>query len=290
MSKELRSRLLVAAVGIPFGFFMAYQGGWLLAVVLAGVAALGAHEFYTLASAKAGKPLGWFGIPTSALLVLVAAWEPTFPAWGDRALALLLFLGLITSAAVIFNRNFQEGPLFSAAATVSGALYTGGTLAFAVFLRELPEMRGTVPPEPWEGALLMLFPLWVTWSGDSAAYFVGKRFGRRKLAPKVSPGKTVEGGLAGVVGSVVAGALAGLLLGSFENFPVGPVAGGLIGVALSVAGQLGDLAESVLKREAGVKDSGTLLPGHGGALDRFDALFFTVPLTYGLVLLVQVLR
>lgn len=136
----------------------------------------------------------------------------------------------------------------------------------------------------------MLFPLWVTWSGDSAAYFFGKRFGRRKLAPRVSPGKTVEGGLAGVVGSIVAGALAGLLMGSYENFPVGPFAGGLIGMALSVAGQLGDLAESVLKREAGVKDSGTLLPGHGGALDRFDALFFTVPLTYGLVLLVQVLR
>ncbi len=290
MSKELRSRLLVAAVGIPFGFFMAYRGGWLLAGVLAAVAALGAHEFYTLASAKAGKPLGWFGIPASALLVLIAAWEPTFPAWGDRALALLLILGLLTSAAVIFNRNFQEGPLFSAAATVSGALYTGGTLAFAVFLRALPEARGTVPAEPWEGALLMLFPLWVTWCGDSAAYFFGKRFGKRKLAPRISPGKTVEGGLAGVVGSVVAGALAGLLLGSYENFPVGPVAGGLIGIALSVAGQLGDLAESVLKREAGVKDSGTLLPGHGGALDRFDALFFTVPLTYGLVLLVQVLR
>lgn len=290
MSRELRSRLIVAAVGIPFGFLMAYQGGWLLAVVLAAVAALASHEFYTLASAKNAKPLGWFGIPTAALLVLMAAWEPTFPSWGDRALALLLVLGLLTSAAVIFNRKFQEGPLFSAAATVSGALYTGGTLAFAVFLRSLPETRGTVTPEPWEGALLMLFPLWVTWSGDSAAYFVGKRFGKRKLAPRVSPGKTVEGGMAGIAGSVVAGALAGLVLGTFPNFPVGPVAGGLIGIAVSVAGQLGDLAESVLKREAGVKDSGTLLPGHGGALDRFDALFFTIPLTYGLVLLTQVLR
>lgn len=287
---ELRSRLLVAAVGVPFGFFMAYQGGWFLACVLAAVAALGAHEFYTLASAKAGKPLGWFGIPTSALLVLMAAYEPTFPAWGDRALALLLLLGLLTSAAVIFNRKVGEGPLFSAAATVSGALYTGGTLAFAIFLRSLPEVRGSAPPEAWEGALLMIFPLWVTWLGDSAAYFVGKRFGKKKLAPDISPGKTVEGAIAGMVGAILAGGAAGLVLGTYPNFPIPPLAGALIGLVLSVAGQIGDLAESVLKREAGVKDSGTLLPGHGGALDRFDALFFTIPITYALVLLTQVLR
>lgn len=289
MSAELRSRLIVAAAGVPLGIYMAYSGGWFLGLVLALVAAIGSHEFYTLASARSAKPLGWFGIPTAVLLVLIAVYEPAFPAWGDRALALLLFLGLLTSAAVIFNRGMSEQPLFSAAATVSGALYTGGTLAFGIFLRALPETRGAFGDiHPWEGACLLIFPLWVTWIGDSAAYFLGKRFGRRKLAPKISPGKTVEGGLAGLGGSILAGAAAGLYMGTFPNFPISPLAGAFIALALGVAGQVGDLAESVLKREAGVKDSGTLLPGHGGALDRFDALFFTIPLSYALILLTRV--
>ena len=280
---------MVAAGGIPLGVFAAYRGGWFLGVLIALVAAFAAHEFYTLASAKAGRPLGWFGVPAAVLLVLFAAHEPSFSAWGDRALALLVILGLVTFAAVVFNRTIEEAPLLSASATVSGALYTGGTLSFVVLLRNLPETMGTVPPQPWEGALLMLFPLAVTWAGDSAAYFVGKRIGRTRLAPEVSPGKTVEGSVAGLVAAVVVGALAGFVLDDFGNFPLSPLAGGVIGLALGVAAQLGDLAESLLKREAGVKDSGSLLPGHGGTLDRFDALFFTMPIAYGLILLTRYL-
>ncbi len=287
MSAELRSRVFVTAVGIPVVVFIAYQGGWLLAGLIAAVAAVSAREFYALAAENVGRPLGWLGIPAAALLVLVAEYERTFPAWGDRALALLMLLGLLTSATVIFNRRIEEGPLRSAAATVSGALYTGGTLSFALLLRNLPEFRGTAPAAPWEGPLLLLFPLWIVWIGDAAAYWVGKQMGRVPLARRISPGKTVEGGLAGLVGSVAAGGLAGFVLDDFRNFPISPLAGGVIGLALGVAGQLGDLAESVLKREAGRKDSGTVLLGHGGALDRFDGLYFAIPLAYGLVLLNQ---
>ena len=287
ISAELRSRLLVAAAGIPFVLFVVYRGGWWLAVVMAIVAALAAHEFYTLASAKAARPIGWLGVPAAALLVLLAGYEPLFSAWGDRALALLLVLALLTSVAAIFNRTIEEAPLHSVSATVSGALYTGGTLAFAVLLRELPEAGGTLPVQPLEGALLLLFPLVATWVGDSAAYFTGRKIGRTRMAPRVSPGKTVEGGAAGLAGAVLVGALAGFVLDDFGSFPLSPLAGGLIGCALGVAGQLGDLVESLLKREAGVKDSGSLLPGHGGALDRFDALFFTIPLAYGLILLTR---
>ena len=290
ISAELRARLLVAAGGIPVVLFTVYRGGWFLGGFLALVAAIATREFYLITSARGGCPLGWLGIPAASLLVLLAAYEPVFEAWGNRALALLLILGLITSLVTILYRGIEESPLLSVVATVFGALYTGGTLSFAVLLRHLPETQGTVSPPPaLEGSLLVLLPLLVTWAGDSAAYFTGRKIGRTRLAPRVSPGKTVEGGVAGLVAATVLGILAGFVLEDFATFPVSPVAGGAIGLILGVAGQLGDLTESLFKREAGVKDSGTLLPGHGGALDRFDALFFTIPLAYGLILLTRYL-
>ena len=276
-------------VGLPLGCGAAFVGGWFLAGLVAFLAAVAAHEFYSLASAKSGQPLGWFGIPAAAVLVLAAQHDLVFSEWGGLALALLMVLGLLTSAAVVFNRRIEDEPLLSASATVSGALYTGGTLSFAILLRNLPEARGTFPAEPWEGALLLIFPLWVTWAGDTAAYFAGRKLGRVRLAPRISPGKTVEGGIAGLAGAVAAGLVAGFVLDGYRNFPVTPLAGAAVGLLLGVAGQVGDLAISVLKREAGVKDSGALLRGHGGALDRFDGLFFTIPLAYALILVIQVL-
>ena len=285
ISAELRARLLVAAVGIPVALLAVYQGGWFLGGLLALVAAISTREFYLITSAGGGFPLGWLGVPAAALLVLLAAHEPIFEVWGDRALAILLILGLLASVVVIFCRRIEESPLLSVVATVFGPLYTGGTLSFAVLLRHLPETQGTPSPPALEGTLLVLLPLLVTWAGDSAAYFIGRKLGRTRLAPRVSPGKTVEGGVAGLVAATAMGILAGLVLEDSATLPVSPVAGGVIGLILGVAGQLGDLTESLFKREAGVKDSGTLLPGHGGALDRFDALFFTIPLAYVLILL-----
>jgi phosphatidate cytidylyltransferase len=125
---------------------------------------------------------------------------------------------------------------------------------------------------------------------DTAAYFGGKLFGKHKLAPVVSPGKTVEGGVAGLATAVLLGAVLGwLLLGIHPNTGVALLVGALMGLLMSVTVQMGDLVESLFKREAGVKDSGNLLPGHGGILDRLDALIFTIPLTYGLIRLLEIL-
>jgi phosphatidate cytidylyltransferase len=121
----------------------------------------------------------------------------------------------------------------------------------------------------------------MAWVGDTCAYFGGRAFGRRKLLPSVSPAKTVEGALSAVVGTVAIGALyAWGVFGIWLNVPIGPVAGALAGLLVSPVAQIGDLAESLFKREAGVKDSGRLLPGHGGVLDRFDSLFFAIPVVY----------
>ena len=289
MSAELRARVLVAAVGIPLAFLLIHLGGWYLAGLMAVAAALAANEFLALASAKGARPFRWLGVPAASAVVLLAGLEPDFAVWGGRALALLLVLGLLTSCALIFCRGIDSAPLLSATATVAGVLYTGGTLSFAVLLRHLPGVEGAGVPQPLDGTLLVLLPVTVTWVGDSAAYFVGKKLGKRRLAPRVSPNKTVEGGIAGLIAAPATGALMGIFLRDSPNFAVSPLTGAAVGLVLGAAAQLGDLAESVFKREVGVKDSGTLLPGHGGALDRLDALFFTLPLGYGLILLVRYL-
>ncbi|HZG43277.1 MAG TPA: CDP-archaeol synthase, partial [Longimicrobium sp.] len=144
-----------------------------------------------------------------------------------------------------------------------------------------PELRGEL-----HGPALLLAPVLLTWISDSAAYFGGRAFGRRKLIPRVSPGKTVEGAISAVLGGVIGGIAYGYLLTSFWTYQPSVLESALFGLLVSVFAQLGDLAESLWKRDVGVKDSGTLLPGHGGALDRFDSLIVTLPLGYAFFALV----
>jgi phosphatidate cytidylyltransferase len=120
----------------------------------------------------------------------------------------------------------------------------------------------------------------MTWVSDSAAYFGGRAFGKNKLIPKVSPGKTREGAASAVVVTLAAGIAYSILLSSFTTYRMTLAEGAAFGLLMSATAQIGDLTESLFKRDVGVKDSGTLLPGHGGALDRFDSLFFTLPVAY----------
>jgi phosphatidate cytidylyltransferase len=123
----------------------------------------------------------------------------------------------------------------------------------------------------------------VAWLGDTGAYFAGHRYGKRKLLPTVSPAKTVEGAIGGLVGSMIGAGAFALLLLQPTGIPLAPLPAMILGGLIGAGAQLGDLAESLLKREAGVKDSGTVFPGHGGVLDRFDAIFVALPLTYFLL-------
>jgi phosphatidate cytidylyltransferase len=284
MASELSRRVAVAAVGIPVALLLIYMGGWPLALLLAVIAAGAAGEFYRLAQARGIRPFVLAGAFMAALPVLLAAGleSPVYAAlWFWRAFVATL---LIVAVLAIFRRGVDGGPLAAVAVTVFGALFTGGTLAYALFLREMNVPVFDSAAESWVGPALLLFPLVLTWASDTAAYFGGRTFGRRKLIPSVSPGKTVEGAVWGVAGTVLAGAVYGhLVLHSWIGLPIGMLFGVLAGLLISPVAQLGDLAESLLKREAGVKDSGTLLPGHGGLLDRFDSLFFTIPVTYWLV-------
>lgn len=265
-------RIAVAAVGIPLAIAAVYAGGWVLGALVALVAGLAAREFYGLAALAGARPLARPGIVVAAGAVLLATAAP------DPRLLAAWFLAatLLTAAAAVWLRPPAQRPLLAVSTTVFGALYVGGTLACAMLLRHLPGVE-----EALLGTALLLAPLVLTWINDSLAYFVGRAIGRHKLIPSVSPGKTVEGALGALLGTTAAATGYGQLLEQFWGYRVGVLNAVLFGLLVAVAAQVGDLVASLLKRDAGVKDSGTLLPGHGGALDRFDSLFFTIPLAYG---------
>jgi phosphatidate cytidylyltransferase len=171
----------------------------------------------------------------------------------------------------------EQKPLGSAAVTVLAPLYAGGLLAFALVIRHAQHGERSIA-----GAALLLFPLIVVWVCDSVAMEVGRRVGGPRLAPVVSPGKTWAGTVGGFLGALAVAPLYQVLV--FERVGVNVVSWHALIVAAVVGslGQVGDLVESLLKREAGVKDSSRLFPGHGGVLDRLDSLYFAVPLTAAL--------
>lgn len=281
---ELTRRVLVAAVGVPLTIVLIWYGGLAFGGVLAVIAAVGARELFALAEARGTRAVAALGIPAAFALPVLAGALPTLERFAPAGFLVLSVLVLLTMTLVIWLRGVDGGPLGAAGTTVLGAAYTGGTLAFALLLRHLPD-GGAAPGIPRShGAFLVAFPLAVTWVGDSCAYFAGKWWGEAKLMESVSPNKTVVGGVAGLVGAGATGVIVALLgMSAVPDYGTGVAGAALLGVLVGASAQVGDLAESVLKREAGVKDSGTLFPGHGGALDRFDALFFSIPVAYGLI-------
>lgn len=280
---ELAKRVSVAAVGIPLAVGLIYLGGWAMGLVLALLAAIGATEVYSLAERLGTRPYRPMGAALAAALVTFGVAHRSFASASPYLWGAVITAAIIAAIAGLRLRGVAGKPLGASAVTLFGAIYVGGGFSFAVFLRNLDPAPGA----SWLGAALVAYPLAVTWVGDTLAYFGGLRWGRRKLAPNVSPNKTVEGAIAGFTGSVAAGALFGWLvfgvwLGQGITAPLAAVGA----AAIAIAGQIGDLAESLLKREAGVKDSGRLLPGHGGVLDRFDALIPAIPVAFAYLTLI----
>ena len=277
--------------------YIVVAGGAPLAALLAIASAIGAWEFYRIARAAGQTPMEDVGIAVAGLIPLVVHARflgIQIPALPIAAVVFVAILGL-----AIWRRGVEGRPVGAAATTILGAIYTGGMLSFGYALRYHPyafadaqlgfsSSRGlrehtattfTVPA----GALLLMLPMLVTWASDTGAYAVGRMMGKRKLIPSVSPGKTVEGALGGVVASVLVawafgnGVLRPAAQLGFKWAPWGIIA---FGIAISVAAQVGDLFESLIKREAGVKDSSRILPGHGGILDRLDSMFFVLPVAF----------
>jgi phosphatidate cytidylyltransferase len=276
MDANMLRRVAFAAVAIPLALLLVWNGGWPLALLVSAIAVLGVREVFDLAGRQgieAFRRTGMVLAGGSPLAVYAALVRPEAATWlAANGIfvgvgAVLLVLGL-----ALWRRAPDQRPLGAVAVTLFGVIYAGLLPTFLLAIR-----HAEWPVRSWGGTALVFFPLVVTWVCDTAAMFAGKAIGGPKLAPVMSPGKTLVGGLAGLV----AGALAAVAFAAIALPPVGLAmsagTAALIGIALATVGQLGDLAESLFKREAGVKDSSDLIPGHGGVLDRFDSLYVVLP-------------
>jgi phosphatidate cytidylyltransferase len=269
-------RVLSALVLAPAFLAAAYIGGVLFAGVVGLLAAVGAWEFGRLAFGSRLAPRALIvGLSLAAVALRFARPGSVGP------LTALVSVAVIAALVAGLAEDDPAAGLRSASLTLLGSLYVGWLFAYVVALRELPrELTGL---DYRRGFGLVLAPLLWVWATDIGAYCIGRTWGKRKLLARVSPGKTV----AGAVGGCAAAAIVGALLAVRGPAPLPEVAGGaaigaLLGAAAGVLAQVGDLAESLLKRAFGVKDSSRAIPGHGGVLDRFDSLLFTAPAAYHL--------
>jgi phosphatidate cytidylyltransferase len=282
---ELARRTLFAVVAIPIVLGVIWVGDAALAALLAIAAALAAWEFFRLAERGEYAPLGAIGIGVAAILPLVAHAQRRGVVTPSVTWAVLAVLAILAVALVA--RGPARRPIGAVAVTVLGVVYTGGLLSYAYILRYHRFTNYALGAEA--GAVLLLLPVLLTWTSDTGGYFVGRSFGRHKLLPSVSPGKTIEGAVGAVVlCAIVAWVYMRYVLVPYAQLALTPVSAALFGIGVSVAVQIGDLVESLMKREVAVKDSSHLVPGHGGVLDRLDGMLFALPVAYWLLEVMRV--
>jgi phosphatidate cytidylyltransferase len=245
-----------------------------LALFLGLLGGVGAWELYRMARHLGVEAMDVVGIAIAAAIPLYAALDRLGVLQSPAAIAAVVFVALLGLS--LWARGVEGRPLESVAITAFGAVYAGGMLTFGFLLRH---HRFAVTAEA--GVALVMFPIVLTWASDIGAYFVGRALGKAKLMPAISPGKTRAGALGALVVTVLA-ALAwnAWVLRPMAQLTLTPAVAIVFGLVVSLAAQVGDLFESMLKREAGVKDSSHLLPGHGGILDRLDSLYFVLPIAY----------
>jgi phosphatidate cytidylyltransferase len=286
-------RVLTAVVLVPLVLLAVFKSPlWLFALIVTLIAILTLHEYLNIVRSSGIEPVDWVTYGFSVLLIAglylagsaARSWYSPNLHW-----AILLLAPLLSGVAVVFRREMHMA-LAATASSVFGVLYIALPLGLLVTMRWMPG----------QGILIVLV-LFSVWAGDVAAYYAGRSLGRHKLAPVVSPNKTWEGAIASIVASIGAAMLVFLfyqqidrllpnasaywLFPSPSYFSPGPRPAAsfyviILGAVTNIAAQFGDLFESALKRSAKVKDSGSLLPGHGGILDRIDALLFAVPVVW----------
>ena len=286
-------RVLTAVVLIPLVLLAVFRApAWLFALLVGAVAIMAAHEFVELVKHYNVQP---FKLPTyvgtGVMFAGLIARSTEFqtPALATEALFHVIFSAFAFGSFIYLVVGMLRRELATSYPAAAASFFALGYCAVPLLL--LANVR-----QQWAGAFLILYLFLVVWTGDTAAYYVGRAIGKHKMAPRVSPGKSWEGGIASFVASVVVGVLifsnargtseallSAHLIDQWQGYlaPAPPL-WQIIALSgcLNVTAQLGDLVESLLKRGAGVKDSGALLPGHGGVLDRIDALLFAAPVLW----------
>lgn len=267
LGADIMPRIGVILVGVPLLIWFTLRGGVLFLLLTDLVIFCGLREFYLLMEARGYRPYKYIGI----LCALLLSW---YVYSGGAALSLLLtVILLVVMTSELFRRDMANS-LVHISVTVFGVLYVGWLASHLVLLRELPNAVEGLGYSYGTRCLGLVAA--VTWANDTVAYLVGVAIGSRPLLPRISPKKSVEGAIGGLVGAAAAGWLSALTFAGF----LAPLEGALLGAFGGILAQVGDMVESLLKRDAGIKDSARMLPGHGGVLDRFDSLLFTAPVFY----------
>jgi phosphatidate cytidylyltransferase len=254
----LSHRVFSAIVLIPVVAWVVYVGGWWFLGALAVAGTLAGHEFYQMMRQGGFQPAPLIGLPLLVLLLLDAH-EP----WWGIARPAVVFVVILALVWHLFQKG-DTMPTASWALTVIGGLYLGWFLGHFLLLRRRPN----------DGREWTIVAFLTTWISDTGAYFVGLAIGRHKIWPRISPKKSWEGSIGGLVTGVLGAALVAWLAG------LSPVHGAVIGALIPLITPFGDFAVSMMKRQVGVKDSGSLIPGHGGMLDRLDSLLFSAVVVY----------
>jgi phosphatidate cytidylyltransferase len=270
--RVLRLRLLTSVVAIPVVVALIWFGSPWFTVFLAGWGMACAYEFYGIVKkARNITPLTYFGLLWVLLLIISPHFLQIPFLTSISPVSLLLTTAVTFSLLILLWRKGKENAFAGWAWTIAGILYIGLLLSYLVALRNLDNGRAWV-----------LIAVLCTFASDSSAYLAGRVFGRHKLAPYISPKKTWEGSFAGALGAVAAS----LILVYLFNLPIAYWQAVILGFVVSVFGQLGDLVKSLFKRNMEVKDSGNIIPGHGGFLDRTDSLIFAGVTVYFFVALI----
>lgn len=268
----LRQRVLSAVIFVPILFASIWFGNPWFSIVVAIAALVGVIEFYAMVDRRRWQPLAIFGTLWTLFFIFNAYYAPKYSSINTYVLvtsALIASAVALSLVWVLFLRSSGEKVMVSWAACVTGIFYMGWLLSYWVLI--MNSYGGD-----WSGRNWVLLTLFSTFAVDTTAYFVGRAWGRHKMAPTISPGKTWEGALGGLFGAIVAVIVLALLLDLDVSYSTMVI----LGVLIAVFAQLGDLAESKLKRSVGVKEASNLIPGHGGILDRLDSIVFTGVVVY----------
>lgn len=261
----MKQRIITAIVSLAVFVPIVYAGSWILDMVIALLAIIGLFELFRMKGIAFFSLEGLIAVIGLLLILLPQYWETFIPAH-YTVNSLFYFCGLLLLVCTVFSKN--QFTFDDAAVAIFGSMYIG--YGFKYFLAARSEGLG-----------ILLLVLFVIWSNDIGAYSVGRKIGKTKLAPNISPNKTIEGSIGGIVSALAVSFVMYLF------YPLDISAGWLILLVfvISVAGQVGDLIESAFKRHYGVKDSGKLLPGHGGILDRFDSMLVVLPVIHLLTII-----
>jgi len=261
----LKHRVITAAVGVPLVILAIWFGAPWFSLLIAAAALVGTYEFYHMANFDRREPLIYLGLLWALALVL----SPHYPYKSPDVLPIVITATMLISLICLLCRPSKEGAFRNWAWTIVGALYVGWMLSYWLSLRGLEDGRNWV-------YLAML----TTFANDTGAFFIGRAMGKHRLAPEISAAKTWEGAIGGLISAILGAVVIATVLNLISPFTFGYWQIILLGFLVGFFAQLGDLVESLLKRNMGVKESGNLLPGHGGILDRFDSLIFVGAVVY----------